>query len=269
MPPLDLGRMNPLSPAFRTDVHSRIGSVPGCSLVHVHNTADDVRADLVMNGWSPSLHEVQIDVTICADPGRDYDYVLEQLDAILGLQRLRAAAGLALGTPFPLDHSIRMSNMLCDGEGPEIRHLWIDRSAIATTLARFPDLDKAQIIRRAIVEPLSRLHENPRGGCFHQMSGNGIAFTDETGLPVVETTFAVTRTVTANGAELIVEGRTVPSTAAVILEGRPLEQLIDLGPHYAGRTIEAVKAYETHMVVDLVPELVRMDAVLESVPESG
>lgn len=263
IPPLHIGQRHGLTAGLRADIHTRIGSIPGCGLLWVDTTPASLGFSLSMRGWSPSLHRTDMDVAFTADAGTGQESALAKLDLMLGLQRRRAAAGLALGTPFPLDHRVGLP--MSQGEDvrmPEVRHLWVDRSAISTLIARHPNRNVDDVILGAVIKPLERLHEAGTDGAWHQMGGNGIAFTDENGLPEVEPTVAVTRDVVANGEELILTGRTIPETACALLTGEPLERLVDLGPDYSGRIIACVKPFQTHVVVDLVPDLVRIDQVL-------
>lgn len=123
-----------IPPAAAAIVHSAIGAIHGarCVSVNVALTTDakgleQVGGDVSVDGWSPSLHEIQMQwiVHLEMPKGADQDptilgrAIVFSLWAELHGQTTRAAAGLLLGHVTPMG---------TNGVTMPIGHLHIDRS---------------------------------------------------------------------------------------------------------------------------------------------
>lgn len=268
LPPLDIGR-GVIPPPLMREVHIRFGAIPGCALTHLQEWSGD-RTRLRFTGWSPSLHAVKCDATIPEDPVRAGDAVLEMVEIILQVQRRRADAGLELGTGLPLPAVLAMNRGVTTWtvEMPEVRHLWVDRSALSFVhaLAGRTGMDRIEMVRRMIAEPLSQMHEGDMGP-YSRIQGSTLSLDDGDGVPMADMPFTAAPGLRVEGARMRLLGRLVPDTTASALAGRPLADLVTPPDHYEDRVIDRIETEDGNTVVHLVPDRVRLDSFVPDWPE--
>lgn len=254
IPPPHLGSHDVVPPEMLARMHALVGSVPGC---RIEGFGDDA---IAIEGWAPSLHKatIHLEGNWAAHPKR----TMHSLEKVVGIQRRRAASGLAHGIALPLRASMPPTRFDPDASIITTRHLWIDRSSIEAVILAPPEGDETATRRvlRHFIRPLSAMLTTDMGAGERIWRG-GITVTDHDGRHRVE----LTRTLDAIGvslapASLVFTGE-LPVTTATALVGRPLETLIDLGPAFTGRVVHSVDANVGHSVVRLEPDEVRLDAV--------
>jgi hypothetical protein len=267
LPPLTIGR-GVIPAALIREAHSRFGAIPGCAMTHMEDRNGSTR--LCFDGWSPSLHAMKCDVTMPEDPVRAGGAVLDMMEIILQVQRRRADAGLALGTALPLSAVLAMNRGVTAWtvEMPEVRHLWVDRSALdfVHSLAGRREMDRKEVVRKMIAEPLSRMHEGGMGP-YSRISGNTLSLDDGDGVPMADMPFTAAPGMRVEGARLTLLGRLVPDTTASALAGRPLADLVTPPDHYEDRILDRVEAEDGATIVHLVPDRVRLDSFVPDWPE--
>lgn len=246
---------------------SRIGAIPGCHLNPIVRPwavksmkPGETGFKLVVDGWSPSLHRVNMEWRMALDPTLDPDTLTARAATILGhkiiIQRERALAGLALGHAFPL-HIGR--------EDPRIEHLHVDASALAFRIAalthpRRPARDALHVLGHRLQE----LHNSSTHDGSPTFPYAGVAVHAHKG---VRTLSVPTDIVGADGARIThgghrieMEGRVIDFPGVVLadtivaaLPGRPLFSIGPIGPLLDMRTIESAIQKEAGLTVRLTP----------------
>lgn len=242
------------------ELRDLVASVPGCDLRGIRRGARFT--DIEMGGWSPSLHQAVI-VRKVANPrddgpggcGRRIDRdgprrrrVMRAVEKLAASQRARAEAGCSHGIHLPLTIPAQ------GGEGIATGHLLMDRSCIEAILGE-AQADMRGAVEAKLLRDLGLLmreridhHDSvDRGGLVIDIEGN----------PRVRLTRRVRAGLTIGPASVVV-CEAIPATTASLLVGRPLSDLVDLGPAFAGRTIADVVVHQASIHIALEPDDVRL-----------
>lgn len=126
---------NGLPASVIADFAAAVGSIPGCQLTALTLVTRDNRKDprpiisADVTGWSPTLHRVTMDwqsvlprdwplTRIAGDLGGFVDLLTRTFASKMAIQRARAAAGVGIDTPFPLqstyEHNLRIDHLHAD-----------------------------------------------------------------------------------------------------------------------------------------------------------
>lgn len=266
----------PLAPAIVQALWSQVGAIPGCVLSHA--TAEPVQGSggarpvtIGIDGWSPSLHAVSMELRVVTVGATDHEGMLRQILATirheLTIQARRARDGLALGqaVPFHIDREA-------------VGHLSIDASLLALMLERHAPQGSTPMatVRAHIAVPLGHLHNSAldhRGGSV--LSDTLTTVRETPASRIVEVSHTLDQegvhptrryrdgnaVVTIEGRSVLIHGRVLPLTAAAAAVGRPLGDIAAIHPFLDTRIVQAVEVGDEWTEVALEPRYVRLGTV--------
>lgn len=248
--------------AARAALHSAFGGISGVQVLGIYVLEDDVwtkRLSVSINGWSPSLHLVEIgyvaDVALNKDGTVIRDDAVKAFAEAVGEQTRRAARGLALGRALPLPAG---ENPVTGAAGPHVDHLLVDRA-----LPVLADLDNDDF-ETSLINGVMDLHTQiqvPSNGGPH-LADEITSVTEEGDRMTVRRLVPIDTLpgipCTFDGEILLVGGgREVPETVMPALPGRPLRTLITIHPQLDDRLILEVGTGDAgDMALRLEPDLV-------------
>lgn len=246
---------------------SRIGSVPGCHLrpgtwpwASKSMKPGRTGVRITVDGWSPSLHEIIMEWRLGLDLAAPVDAIIAEATTILGhkiaMQRERAAAGLALGSAFPLTRAMNT---------PRIEHMCIDATALGLALQRLPDpRSPARDVHTPFAHRLKELHASATSDGSPSLSYAGTTVTERKGQrtlhfghwPIGPDGLAATAAggrIEMAGRRITMPGTVLSDTILAALPGRPLHAITPLGPMFDMRRIETVTQRGPGLEIDLEP----------------
>lgn len=233
---------DPLPTAARAALLGMMGGVSGVTpgtVNHVHSNSNGTRLRVTYTGWSPSLHAYDFDMEVNSpfqvDDKRLHRIPPASLDRAIDLQRRRLEAGVALGLHRPLPVPFTAF------AGVETRHMHVDRTLVDLIGSMGGDFISD------IAEAMANLHRSD--DTFHcgDMLKDGDAWVRETdGLRLCGTIVGIHdqppgRWITFDGRTLSIGGAQIAETAATMLTGRPLRDLVEVHPVLDGVTIRCVE----------------------------
>ena len=199
-------------------------------------------------GWSPSLHGVNLRMSTRVDLSLGADAVAEQvligIAGALNVQRQRSlCASRLMGRVEPLDL----------GHAVDLEHVHVDASLDA--LCR----TAGYTLRGQLPTVVRRLHEpvtDHDGGPIHATNvgfvaerghagHDGASMIREAGLMIPYDGTDERPPFIYDGASLSIHAPAIPETAAVLMAGRPLGDLIHLHPALDGRIVETIEQRDT------------------------
>lgn len=272
MSPMAAAQVNasrPIDAAFEAEIRSRIGAITGCHVTEVRRmtatenigkgqngqydmaelqkSAKRERIVLFLEGWSPSLHQIDHEWTYESprgDPLQTARDMLTSLSSRIALQRSRAKAGVSMGTAMPLETGT--STMKVD-------HLSMDEGLISILLENGWGLTDVRNAVTKVHRSSVRL-DDPQELTDYTNSLHG-----RTMMPSVY----ITDKMAFDGRKITIWTETkIPETAAAAAQGRRVGDLVDVPNAIADRIIETV---------DLMPEVDSMTILItpKNVPISG
>jgi hypothetical protein len=238
-------------------IRSAIGSISGVDVsVFEHDAAlargrNDIRVDITLRGWSPSLHVHIMTWKTKFDRGAFHEEAVRQalgdLSVEMSHQRARLARGIALGraAPFPI-RSVET----------EVGHVRLDRGLAGLVADRVHRFQEGRSLRSAIAASIADLHSGIGSGRSNQLSEDD-AVTDG-----VWTTMETVRPgMIFDGAELWIRDVLVPETVAAPAIGRRLGVIASVPQEIAGHVVTDITAAgdEGGTSIHVAPQHVTVD----------
>lgn len=287
--------MTLLSPIVTASLASAIGSIPGCAMdvrrvLNLSNQARGAATLIHLTGWSPSLHEIDMQWEVLVNPHDDaHQQTVSALSSIADLlrtQRKRAEEGLRLTcrpTAFPLrtsDNRFGVAHLDADASALAV-HIGDDDARYTRTPPFTPEQEARhrQVVleTRALdrmgaldqfINGIHRPHRRHDGGA--SLRGQDVSVSERRGRRILDWTQLI-RTKDARGTSGtgMIKGTTLsigrvelPDSVAAALVGRPLRTLIDIHPMVSPRIIKQVRTLKDgSLSVTLTPAQVAIDEV--------
>ena len=230
--------MTRLDPRIEAGVRGAIGSISGVDVSRFEHDAAfargrrDVRLDVTVRGWSPSLHVHVMEWKTKFERGAPWDEAVRQaladLTVEMGLQEERLRRGIALGraTPFPI-RSVET----------EVGHIRLDRGLAALVADRVHRFQEGRSLRSVVASSIADLHSDIGSGRSNQLSDDD-TITDD----LWTTMETVAPGMVYDGAELWIRGVLVPETVALPAVGRRLGDVAAVPHDISDHVVEAITA---------------------------
>lgn len=269
IPTPDLDLSNPMAflpaPILASAIEA-MGSISGVtpgSVTYVATDGNSTTLHVTMRGWSPSLHDCNIEYKITVQDGKlDSDFeksMLEAMKPTLDLQRARLNAGLKMGICRPMTESV-IFNVVRN----EMRHLVLDR-ALAVLAA-----ESGEQLETILHDGVGKIMKSTHDGSEMQMWGNcGVAETPWGRVLTAAMTISdidVDRPgVSFDGLSLTIQGSTIPETMMVGLPGRRMVALASVHPELDDRIILGATQSGDTIDVMLEPRLINWSGIADVV----
>ena len=231
---------DPVPADVRAALHGDFGAIAGVAVHGVNILARSpgkLRFSVFVNGWSPSLHAV--DINYLADvPVTDGGFALatarRQFSWAVREQRRRAQRALSMGRALPLPAD---RDPVTGMEGPHLSHLHMDRALPPLAALDGDDLSGT------IVDAVKDLHANPddsNGG--HRLADEMTSVSEVDGHMVVGRLVPIDtvpgKPCTFDGETLLIGGGAdIPETVVALLPGRRVSDVMEVHPTLDVRTI--------------------------------
>lgn len=243
-------------------ISQTVGAIPGCRFVRAQLVGMSTAGGsyvILFDGWSPSLHDVRIELKLTVHPEMAHvpDLVLERLRPHLVAQWARADRATFLGrnTPFPL----------IEREPIEIGHLQVDASLL---LVQMDGLRHDMQALDAIGDHASLriLLRQPHKG-KSSMAWKDVRVRETKDAMLLEYGHPVRRPgskgASADGVLTastlsIAASVSLPDTVAQQIVGQPVSRLVSIHPALDARTIRRVRFKERDVDIGLRPLNVRL-----------
>jgi hypothetical protein len=271
---------NGLPASVIADFAAAVGSIPGCQLTALTLVTRDNRKDprpiisADVTGWSPTLHRVTMDwqsvlprdwplTRIAGDLGGFVDLLTRTFASKMAIQRARAAAGVGIDTPFPLqstyEHNLRLD------------HLHADRGALVLGLSAKQNPSQHPPMTLLVHPHLKEAHysvDKYRGGPRLENRGNlaeeihTVAGGEQETLRTIRVQGNLRGGIIMVGSFVTLYDHTLPDSMLGALAGRSVSDVADVHPAINHRRIiEAGRgmAYSRNTLwLDLEPDLVAL-----------
>ena len=262
-----------IAPEAYQDVWRAVCQTPGLTLENVapdERMAQGAAYELSVDGWSPSLHFIQMQWISRVDPGAPETLATRIVNGIrsqLAIQSRRAREGLEVGTalPFRIDGDLMRIERLA--------HMHMDATAAAVLLrdGREAGWDIEKIVRNGIQRQHDALHKGAidhRGG--RRLADQGVAVADEMGVRFFHTCSTFGKGASLDGEVLTVTCPTVPDTALVAMSGRPVTAFADVDEAVNRRTVTRAEAHDGFVALHLEARRIRVSDLLAGAePDTG
>lgn len=244
--------------AMQIAIAKRIGSIAGCRLASIDVTMEDKREmiEFRMDGWSPSLHVVDIRGHMHTDRIGTGPHVPAAMGTLLAIQERREATGHAMGAPIP--HHVSQS------AGSPWRHLQMDASNLRFMIEMREDPKSA--IRAGVTHQLSAIHRKSTYAGGPTLREGDVAVCDADGPPRVAVRRAIERYPIEDkccvifGQHLMIPLE-MPHSVAAQCAGRQVKELADLGPEVNFRRIREAVPSGGWLRVTLDPVWASLDEI--------
>lgn len=219
--------------ALLREINAAQASIPGMGRVSTgFDTLKDAlagRTRLQFRGWSPSLHDVGVQLRVDERTADDLIRTTETVRRVVAIQRSRAERGRRRGRRTPYSVNNR----------PHLAHLHVDRAL--TTLTELSQYSLKATLRSRL-EDMHR-YTSYDGGANHIHDKTAVHEMDHEGttISMVMTEIVVRDGVVFDGSSLMVEQDRLPDTTLTALVGRPLADLVEIHPVIDGRIIQAAR----------------------------
>lgn len=262
-----------ITPEVYQDVWRGVCQIPGLTLENLapdERLAEGAGYELSVDGWSPSLHFLQMQWISRVDPGPSETLATRIVNGIRGqlaIQSRRSREGVEAGTALPF----RINGDLMRIE--RLGHLHMDATAAAVLLrdGRAAGWDVERIVREGVQRQHDALHKGAidnRGG--RRLADQGVAVDDEIGVRFFETGSTFGKTASLHGETLTVICEPPPETTLVALTGRPVADFADIDEVVNRRTVTRAEAHDGFVALHLHARRIRISDMLSGMePDTG